>query len=184
MKHVFIFASGNGTNAEAIMQHFKGRDDVTISAVLCNNPKAGVQARAERYGIPVVMFGRDQWDEVAQICAEADLLVLAGFLWKVPDDFVDRFAGRIVNLHPALLPRHGGKGMYGHYVHEAVLADGDGRSGITVHLVDDHYDHGATLLQATCPVLPDDTPDTLAERIHTLEHKYLPQAIDDFLRWQ
>lgn len=187
MKSIVIFASGQGSNAAAIIQYFKPNADIKISAIVCNNPKAGVIQLAERETIPCLMTDRAGFKSeafVAQLVAmKPDLVVLAGFLWKIPGALIHAFPEKIINLHPALLPKYGGKGMYGHFVHEAVKAAGDKESGITIHQVNEHYDEGAVLLQARCPVYPADSPEDIARRIHHLEHFYLPRLID-FLLFQ
>lgn len=191
MKHIAIFASGSGSNAEQIATYFANRTDVTISLILTNNPKAGVIDRARRgFGhsrhTPVVLFDRPAFYETPQIVdllqrQAIDLIVLAGFMWLVPSALVAAFPGRIINIHPALLPKFGGKGMYGDHVHKAVVAAGETETGITIHLVNEHYDEGQILFQATCPVLPTDSPEAVAEKVHTLEYQHYPQIIDDLL---
>lgn len=186
MKSIAIFASGSGTNAENLIRYFRTGSSGRVSLVLTNRPDAGVINRAGNLGVPVVAFNRDQLrttGAVLQILREKeiDFIVLAGFLWLVPEDILEAYRGRIVNIHPALLPRYGGKGMYGHHVHEAVLASGDRQSGITIHHVNPAYDEGDIIFQATCPVLPDDTPDTLAGRIHGLEYEHYPRVVEELL---
>lgn len=175
-----VFASGNGTNAEALMERFKDRPDIEVAYVLSNNAGAGVHERARRLGVPSHTLNRAEFDAVApRLEADGiDMVVLAGFLLKVSDALLEAYPGRVVNLHPALLPAYGGKGMYGHHVHQAVLAAGERQSGITIHFVDGRYDHGEAIYQARCPVLLGDTPDTLAARIHTLEHLHLPRIVE------
>jgi len=185
MKNIVIFASGNGTNAQCIAEHFKSREDVRIPLILCNKKDAYVFERARRLGIAARYFSREEFhseafvEELRQI--PADLIVLAGFLWLVPEKMVKAFPKRIVNIHPALLPKYGGKGMYGDRVHEAVIAAKEKQSGITIHLIDEEYDKGKTLFQAACPVTADDTPDSLAQKIHRLEHRHFPEVIDQYL---
>lgn len=184
MKNIAIFASGSGSNAENIIRHFQNHPSVRIDSVWSNNKGAFALERAKRLGVEAHAFSRHDFsgstilaDELKK--REIDLIVLAGFLWLVPPVFIREF--KIVNIHPALLPNYGGKGMYGDFVHQAVIENGEKESGITVHLVDEHYDRGITLLQAKCPVLPDDTPQTLAARIHQLEYEFFPKAIEDYL---
>ncbi len=182
MKRIALFASGNGTNAEAICEHLQGRTDMEVALMICNRREAGVYGRMERFGVPCMTCLKADWatgEGVLKTLKEKgiDFIVLAGFLAKVPDAIIDAYPRRIVNLHPALLPRHGGPGMYGHHVHEDVLRDGDTESGITIHYVNNVVDGGAPILQARCPVMPGDTPDTLAARIHTLEHAFLPPTV-------
>ena len=185
MIQLAIFASGSGTNAERIMQHFQSHDAIRVALVLSNNSDAYVLQRAAKFNVPSVVFNRTALNhgDVLQTLKEhkIDFLVLAGFMWLVPADLVRAYEGRIVNIHPALLPKYGGKGMYGKHVHEAVIAAGETESGITIHLVNDHYDEGAILFQARCPVHPDDTPEQLAERIHQLEHQHYPNIIEHYL---
>lgn len=188
MTNIAIFASGSGTNAEAIMEHFAASTTARVALLLSNRADAFALKRAERFGVPTAVFSREEFRDpegaVARLLKEhhIEFIVLAGFLWLVPDYLTTRYAGRIVNIHPALLPKFGGKGMYGHYVHEAVLAAGETRSGITIHLVNERYDSGDILFQATVPVSPDDTPDSLAEKIHTLEHRHFPTVIEQTIQ--
>ncbi len=187
MKNIAIFASGNGTNAEAIIKHFEGIPEITVRLVLSNNPEAFVLERARRHNIPVMVFTRDQFYRGTEVIeklqsSDIDLIVLAGFLWLVPAALVQEYPGRIVNIHPALLPKYGGKGMYGARVHEAVRASGDSETGITIHLVNEKYDEGNILFQATCPVGPDDTPDDIAARVHVLEYQYYPVIIESMFK--
>lgn len=186
MKRIAIFASGSGTNAEAIARYFEGNTDIKVSCVLSNRANAGVHQRMQAFGIPTHTLAKEVWNEAHPIVEmlqkeEIDLIVLAGFMRKIEQPLTTAFAGRIVNIHPSLLPLHGGVGMYGHHVHEAVLADGDKESGITIHYVDEQIDGGEIIFQAKCEVLPNDTPDTLAGRIHVLEHRHFPQVIESIL---
>lgn len=184
MKHIAIFASGNGSNAENIINFFAGKASATVSCVLTNNADAPVAGKARRAGVPCLAFDRKAFDDGTQICRfldlhRADYVVLAGFLWLVPGYLTDRFEGRIVNIHPALLPKFGGRGMYGMHVHRAVIEAGEKRSGITVHEVSRRYDEGRIICSVECAVMPDDTPESLAERIHGLEHKWFPTIIEN-----
>lgn len=186
MKNIAIFASGSGTNAQKIMEHFENRTDVKVRLVLVNNPEAGVIQRAEKFNVPVVKFNRQQFsksNDVVDILVnyQIDLVVLAGFLWLVPSQMVEAFPNKIVNIHPALLPNYGGKGMYGDNVHKAVIAAQEKESGITIHYVNEHYDEGAIIAQYTCQINSGDTPDDLATKIHKLEHRYFPQVIEDVI---
>ncbi len=186
MKNIAIFASGSGTNAQKIMEHFENRDDVKVRLVLVNNPEAGVIQRADKFNVPVVKFNRQQFsksNDVVDILVnyQIDLVVLAGFLWLVPQNMVAAFPNKIVNIHPALLPNYGGKGMYGDNVHKAVIAAHEKESGITIHYVNEHYDEGAIIAQYTCEINPGDTSDDLASKIHKLEHRYFPQVIEDVI---
>jgi phosphoribosylglycinamide formyltransferase-1 len=185
MPTVALFASGSGTNAENIIRKFQHIPDVRF-VVFCNKPNAGVLARAAALQVPTVVFNRQDFyesDSVLQrlISEQTDLIVLAGFLWLMPAAIVARFPQRIINIHPALLPKFGGKGMYGKKVHEAVIAAGEPFSGITIHYVNEHYDEGLIIKQVQCPVYQTDTPDTLAARIHTLEYEYYPQVVGKLL---
>ena len=186
MKRVAIFASGSGSNAENIANYFKGSDAVEISLILANNPEAYVLERAKKLGIEsVVVTGKEfrAADKVLEMLKERniDFIVLAGFLLLVPAKLIESYPGKIVNIHPALLPKHGGKGMYGDHVHEAVVAAGDTESGITIHLIDERYDCGTTFFQATCPVLPTDTPHDVAEKVHALEYEHFPRVIEEII---
>ncbi len=187
LKRIALFASGSGSNAERIADYFSNNDDVEITLILSNNPKAGVIERARRLHIPVLLFDRTTFYETNRITQvlqqqRVDLLVLAGFMWLMPTDLVCAFPDRIINIHPALLPKFGGKGMYGHFVHEAVVAAGETESGITIHYVNERYDEGQTIFQATCPVLPTDSPDDVARKVQLLEHEYYPRVVADVLR--
>lgn len=186
MKRIAIFLSGTGTNAERLIKHFAQSDTVEVAIVISNTTKAPAIERLKPLGVEVEVWGRDTWrdqTELARYLTEKsiDVIVLAGFLAIIGEPLLKAFPDRIVNIHPALLPKHGGKGMWGHHVHEAVLRDGDKESGITIHLVNDQVDGGAILEQHRCPVMPDDTPDTLAARVHQLEYQYFPSAVDHFL---
>lgn len=187
MKNIVIFASGNGTNAEAIARHFAGRQDARVRAIVVNRREAGVRDRARRLGIKEVYVPKAVWDNTPHKIVEmlrdyeADLVVLAGFLLKVPDEVLDAYPDKVINIHPALLPLYGGKGMYGDRVHEAVLAAGEKESGITIHIVTNQYDSGPILRQERCPVVAGDTPHSLAERVHVLEHRWLPVVVDECL---
>jgi phosphoribosylglycinamide formyltransferase-1 len=183
---IAIFASGNGSNAEEIIRYFKDSATVTISLVLSNNPDAYVLKRAEDHGIPTHVFDRQTFRETDQVLTwlkEAGIthIVLAGFLWLVPANLLDAYAGRIINIHPSLLPRHGGKGMYGMKVHEAVKAAGDIESGITIHLVDAKYDEGKVIFQARCEVSGGDSPAQIAAKVHELEYEHFPIVIEKWV---
>ncbi len=187
MHKIAIFASGSGSNAEEIIRHFATGELARVGLVLCNRPGAGVIARAESLGVETVLFDRDAFydsDRIVTLLRERgiDYVVLAGFLWLVPSSLIEAYRGRIVNIHPALLPNYGGKGMYGDRVHRAVIEAGEPESGITIHLVNEVYDSGAILAQFTVPVAPGDTPETLASKIHALEHAHFPEVIEAELR--
>jgi phosphoribosylglycinamide formyltransferase-1 len=186
IKRIAIFASGAGSNAEKIIQHFRHSDNIVVALIVCNKPEAGVVQIARAHQIPVLMIEKEKFfrgngyaDELTSV--GIDLIVLAGFLWKLPASLIKAFPGKIINIHPALLPKYGGKGMYGRHVHEAVLASGDAESGISIHYVDELYDHGKIIFQARCPVLENDTPESLAQRIHALEYEYYPKVIEKLL---
>ena len=186
MKHIAILASGAGSNAQKIIDHFKGSDKATVTLILCNKPGAGVFTIAENEHIPSILIDKERFfrsDDYIQLLQEAkiDLIVLAGFLWKVPGNLVKAFPDRIINIHPALLPKYGGKGMYGHFVHDAVIAAKETESGITIHFVNEKYDDGATILQERCTITPDDTPETLAKKVQVLEHKFYPLIVERLL---
>ena len=183
MKKIAIFASGSGSNAENIIQYFAQKPQFCVKSVFCNVPDAYVLERAKKYRIPTFVFNREEFRNPDKVFRqlqeqEIDFIVLAGFLWLMPSFITAAWPNKIVNIHPALLPAYGGKGMYGHYVHEAVIAAGEKESGITIHYVNDHYDQGAIIFQAKCPVLPTDTPDDLAARIHELEYRDFPEIIE------
>lgn len=184
MRKIAIFASGSGSNAENIIRFFEHDEQNRVVAVFCNKPDAYVLTRAERLGVPAFVFNRDDFyhaetvlDKLKEL--ETDLIVLAGFLWKVPDNLLAAYPERIINIHPALLPKFGGKGMYGERVHQAVIAAGEKESGITIHYVNDHYDEGATIFQAVCPVEAEDTPESLAAKVHALEYAHFPRIIKE-----
>jgi phosphoribosylglycinamide formyltransferase-1 len=186
-KKIAIFASGSGTNAEKIMSHFQKHDAGEVALVLSNKPDAYVLERAGKYNVPTHVFNRDQFyksTEVLDIVIDTgvSLVVLAGFLWLVPPPLIRAFPDRMINIHPALLPKYGGKGMYGKYVHEAVLRNQEKESGISIHYVNEVYDEGKIIRQEKCEVKPDDTPESLAQRIHKLEHKYYPLVIEELLQ--
>ncbi len=180
-----MFASGSGTNARNLIEHFNKTFDKEVVLVLSNNPGAYVLERAARLGVPTVVFDREdlKGGKVLEILREhaVDFVVLAGFLWLVPPDIISAYRNRIVNIHPALLPKYGGKGMYGLHVHEAVLKNGEKESGITIHYVNEKYDSGDIIFQARCPVMPGDTPEQLQERVHRLEYEYYPQVVEQLL---
>lgn len=183
MINIAIFASGNGSNAEAIARYFTESNTIKVKCVLSNRQNAGVHQRMATLGIPSHTFSKEEWTEAHKIVdflkkEEIGLIVLAGFLAKIENPIISTFEGHIINIHPSLLPKYGGKGMWGHHIHEAVIAAGETESGITIHMVTDKIDGGKILFQASCEVLPDDTPDTLAARIHTLEHLHYPRIIE------
>ena len=178
-----ILASGNGTNAQRISEYFAKSEQVSVDCIVYNKRNAYVAERAKRLGVPSQYFGRADFYENGKVLQylkerEIDWVILAGFLWLVPEDILEAFPNRIINIHPALLPNYGGKGMYGHHVHEAVVANKERETGITIHIVDKHYDKGTILFQAKCTVSPEDTPDTVADKIHLLEQEHFPVVIE------
>ena len=186
METIAIFASGNGTNAEALVHYLAHVDDISVALIATDNPHAGVLKRAERLDIPSLTFQRKEMQEPAfakQLREQYQVtaIVLAGFLGLVPESLLHAFPQRILNIHPGLLPDYGGKGMYGDRVHERVLEEHCSVSGITIHLIDERFDRGSTLCEVRLAVYPDDTVDTLAERIHRLEHTYYPVVVADYL---
>jgi len=185
--NIAIFASGAGSNAQKIIDHFRKSEAVKISLIVCNKPGAGVLTIATSENIPVLLIEKEKFfrgnaytDELQE--KKIDLIVLAGFLWKIPVRLIKAFPRKIVNIHPALLPRFGGKGMYGNFVHQAVINSGEIESGITIHYVDEHYDNGDTIFQARCAVLERDTAESLAQRIHLLEHAHYPAIIEELAK--
>lgn len=181
-----ILASGNGTNAQQIAEHFADKPEVNVNVIIYNKKDAYVATRARQLGIEARYFNRHDFletDVVLHFLQERsiDYVILAGFLLLVPQNLLDAFPNRIVNIHPALLPKYGGKGMYGHNVHEAVVANHETETGITIHIVDQHYDRGTILFQARCSVTPTDTADDVAAKIHLLEKAYFPPVIESFV---
>ncbi len=182
-RNIAIFASGSGTNAENIIRYFAEKGSVKVSLVLSNKSDAYVLERAKHLGVPYGVFPKGDWTEGSKILAalkehQIEFIVLAGFLLKVPDSILHAYPSKIINIHPALLPKFGGKGMYGERVHEAVVAAGEKESGITIHYINEHYDEGDTIFQATCPVLAEDSPEEVAKKVHALEYKYFPLIIE------
>jgi formyltetrahydrofolate-dependent phosphoribosylglycinamide formyltransferase len=185
-RKIAIFASGTGSNAQKIIDHFRRNYDTRVVLIVTNNPSAGVLQIAKKEGINSLIIDKERFfknDAFLPVLAEKgiDFIVLAGFLWKIPQKLLKAYPGKIINIHPALLPKYGGKGMYGHHVHDAVLAAGDTESGITIHYVDEQYDHGQVIRQVKCPVLPGDTALTLAARVHLLEHMHFPKVIEELI---
>ncbi len=183
-KRVTIFASGSGSNAQNIIEYYTENKDVIIDSLWANKPDAFALERAKKFGIETFVFNRDQFYKTNDIAAtlnerKVDLIVLAGFLWLIPDSLVKSFT--IINIHPALLPKYGGKGMYGMNVHKAVVENGEKESGITIHYVNENYDEGAIIFQAKCPVVSGDSPEQVAAKVHELEYEYFPQIIDQVL---
>lgn len=189
MKNIVLFASGSGSNAENISLFFKNHPDVNVSCILSNRSNAGVLERANRLNINTFVFDREMFSQTNQVLdfllkESPDLIVLAGFLWLVPKKIVEAFPNKIINIHPALLPQYGGKGMYGDRVHQAVIENKEKESGITIHYVNEKYDDGDIIFQGRCPVVESDTPDSLAEKVHQLEYKHYPEVIARILERQ
>lgn len=185
-RHIAIFASGTGSNAKKIIEYFKHNPKVAVSLVVSNKAEAPVLKMAQENGVPALVIDRAFFYQTGSILKifnqySIDYVVLAGFLWLVPTYLVRAFEGRMVNIHPALLPKYGGKGMYGMRVHEAVKMAGETETGITIHLVNEQYDDGDIVFQAKCPVEPTDSPDDIAQKIHRLEHRYFPEVIEKLL---
>jgi phosphoribosylglycinamide formyltransferase-1 len=182
MVRIAVLASGSGSNAQRLIEHFAQHPQARVVLVGCDQPQAGVLQRAWDLGVPSLLFnGAQLKDGTVQRELHGqgiDLVVLAGFLRLIPAGLVRAFPQRIINIHPALLPKYGGKGMFGHHAHEAVVAAKEKESGITIHYVNERYDEGEHLFQATCPVFPEDTPDALAARIHALEHAHYPEVVE------
>ena len=186
---IAIFASGTGSNAQKIINYFNTNNTAKIELVVCNKEGAGVLDIAKKYTIDTLLIEKDKFFNTDIYIRELQkrgirLIVLAGFLWKVTSLLINAYPNRIVNIHPALLPKYGGKGMYGNRVHETVIAAGDKESGITIHYVDELYDHGNIIFQATCKIDEKDTPGSLAEKIHLLEHQHYPTVVDKILKMQ
>lgn len=189
MRNIIILASGSGSNAENIIQHFAGREGMRVSHVLTNRTDAYVLERAKRLGVSTKVFDRAAFYDNNEVLnflrtCQPDLIVLAGFLWLVPAALVEAFPQRIINIHPALLPAYGGKGMYGAKVHEAVVANGEKETGITIHFVNARYDEGAVIFQARCPVCPGDSAEQVAQKVHALEYEHFPRVIEEVLQQQ
>jgi phosphoribosylglycinamide formyltransferase-1 len=186
MHHIAIFASGTGSNARKIIEYFQDSPVVQVALVVSNKKDAGVLDIAKAHGIPVYVIGRQSFYETEDLLAvlqqhRVEFIALAGFLWLIPAYLVRAYPRRMVNIHPALLPKYGGKGMYGIHVHEAVRAADEPETGITIHYVNEHYDEGDIVFQARCPVAPHDTPADIARNVLTLEHLYYPQIIAQIL---
>ena len=184
MKRIAIFASGSGSNAQNIAEYFENNSLVKIQLILANKPDAFVLERAKNLGIPSFVFNRDDFyksNTVLNILEEneIDLVVLAGFLWLIPDNLIQKYSNKIINIHPALLPKYGGKGMYGAKVHEAVHASGDKETGITIHFVNEKYDEGKVIFQAKAKIDTSDTPDSIAQKVHALEYENFPRVIEE-----
>ena len=183
MKKIAIFASGGGSNALKIIEHFANNDSIKVALIVSNKPKAGVLEKANNHNIPTLVINRTSFRETEDLLTELqdrsiDFIALAGFLWLIPAYLVDAFPNQIVNIHPALLPKYGGKGMYGINVHRAVHANKEPFSGMTIHFVNARYDEGNIIFQAKCKLSEDDTPENIAKKVLALEHQYFPQIIE------
>lgn len=186
MKRIVILASGSGSNAENIITYFKQNPQIEVAAVLTNKSMAKVLERCDRLQIPAFYFNKSAFtasDAVVRLLKglDTDLIVLAGFLWKIPQNVIDAYPDKIINIHPALLPKYGGKGMYGEKVHQAVRESGDAETGITIHYVNEHYDEGGIIFQAKVAVEPSDNPASIAEKVHRLEYEHFPKVIEKLL---
>ena len=185
MKKIVIFASGSGTNAENIIKYFAETEIARVEAVFTNNPNAKVLERAKNYGIATGIFSKEELNEskVLQIInnIQPDLIILAGFLLKFPDNIIAKYPNKIINIHPALLPKYGGKGMYGMHIHRAIVGNKEKETGITIHYVNENYDEGNILFQKNVVLSGDETPEEVAEKIHELEQKYFPEVIEKLL---
>ena len=186
-KRIAIFASGSGSNAQKIMEHFKKHNDAEVAIVLTNNPEAYVLQRADNFEVPAHVFNRQEFyqtDSVVQLLKnlEIDIIVLAGFLWLIPQNLLKAFPNKIVNLHPALLPRYGGKGMYGDHVHKAIMQAGDTESGITIHFVNEHFDEGEIIHQSRFHIEQNDDLEMIKFKGQQLEHLHYPKVIEHLLK--
>jgi phosphoribosylglycinamide formyltransferase 1 len=187
MRNIAILASGSGTNAENLIQYFSNRNFAKVTLVLSNKREAYVLKRAAKHKVKSYFFERADFYNSEKVLEtllknEIDFVVLAGFLLLIPENILNSFEGRIINIHPALLPKYGGKGMYGERVHEAVLANNEPESGITIHYVNKSYDEGDIIFQAKCKVIPGDTPKSLASRIHALEYAHFPKVLENLIK--
>ncbi len=183
MHHLAIFASGSGTNAQNIAEYFRGHPDIKVSLILANKPDAYVLKRAEKLGIPTVVFSREEFYKSEAVLERlrafrVDFLILAGFLWLIPDYLLKAYPSGIINIHPALLPKYGGKGMYGEKVHQAVIQAGEKRTGISIHYVNEQYDSGQIIFQDSFEILPGDTAESIASKVHALEYLHFPKVIE------
>jgi phosphoribosylglycinamide formyltransferase 1 len=186
MKRIVIFASGSGTNAENLIVFFHNRDNASVIQVMTNNPRAKVLDRCKKLNVSALSFNQTAFsktDDVLNLLKKAnpDLIVLAGFLWKFPEHILAQFRNKVINIHPALLPKYGGKGMYGMHVHEAVVANKEKETGITIHYINEHYDEGAIIFQAKCDINSNDSAADVAEKIHILEMEHFPNVVNSLL---
>lgn len=185
--YIAIFCSGSGSNAEKIIDYFKDRKDIQVKVLLANNPKAYALTRASKAGIRTKVFTKEEFYKTTSVVdflksEDISWVILAGFLWLIPKNLIEAYPNNIINIHPALLPKYGGKGMYGHFVHEAVVLAQDKESGITIHLVNENYDEGKILFQARCQIGESDTPEKVAQKVLTLEHRYFPEIIEKTIK--
>lgn len=184
--NIVIFASGNGSNAENLVTSFKNEPGIRVKAIFCNNPGAYVIERAQRLSLPCILFDRgtfktpDFLNELKKF--HTDFIILAGFLWKIPHYLIEHFPDRIINIHPALLPGYGGKGMYGVFVHQSVIANKEKETGISIHLVNGNYDEGRIIFQHSIPIPAEITPEELADKIHALEYQFFPKVVLEYIR--
>lgn len=186
MKRIIIFASGSGTNAENLIKFFHNRDNASVIQVLTNNPHAKVIDRCNKLKTSCLSFNRTAFYKTTHVLdilknSNPDIIVLAGFLWKFPEVILNAFPNKVINVHPALLPKYGGKGMYGMHVHNAVVANNETETGITIHYVNEHYDEGAIIFQAKCEVNPLDSAEDVAAKIHELEMEHFPKVVEKLL---
>jgi phosphoribosylglycinamide formyltransferase-1 len=186
MKRIVIFASGSGSNAENITLFFQKSNIAAVVHILTNNKNAKVIDRAKNLKINSLIFGKEAFNDESEVLKflkkEADIIILAGFLWKIPAHIIAAFPNKIINIHPALLPKYGGKGMYGMNVHKSVIENKETETGITIHYVNENYDEGTIIFQAKTNVLPNDTPEIVAEKIHELEYEYFPRVIEEVIK--
>lgn len=186
MNNIAIFASGFGSNAQRLIEYFQSTKTATVRLLLSNNPKAGALDKAKAFKVPSIVFNREDFYSTEKVLEalkthRIDYIILAGFLWLVPDNLIEAFPRHIINVHPALLPNYGGKGMYGMKVHEAVIANKEKESGITIHYINAEYDKGTVIFQARCSIDNTDTPETLAQKIHRLEYEHFPVVVEKVL---
>lgn len=186
MKRIAIFASGSGSNAEKIVNYFESSQQISVDLFLTNKADAGIIERGKKLGVPTIVFDKKTFtktDEIVNILKKQDIdwVILAGFLWLIPDNLIKAYPNRIINIHPALLPKYGGKGMWGHFVHEAVLANKETESGITIHFVNEHYDEGKIIFQAKCEIAANDSAEDIAAKVQVLEHKHFPEVIEQLV---
>lgn len=185
MKKIILFATGNGTNVENIIHHFKSKTDIVIAGIFSNNPNAKVLDKANKYAIPTVVFNKEELSNgfVLNLINEIkpDLIILSGFLLKFPEQIIDKYQQKVINIHPALLPKYGGKGMYGMNVHQAVFENNELETGITIHYVDKNYDEGNIVFQETVSIATCNSPEEIADKVHELEHNFFPKVIENLL---